>query len=180
MRKLSHRDIVARQTIQREKARLPFCVVLNDIRSLYNVGSILRTADAVGSEKVWLCGITGYPPDSRIAKISLGAEDSLAWEYRKDICPLIRDLKDAGYRIVVAEQTQEGMEYTRFEPDGPICLVMGNEITGVDPAVVDIADIAIEIEMAGVKNSLNVGVAFGVMAYHIKSRIAASYFSSQV
>lgn len=84
MRKLAHEEIVSRQVKRSKQERLPFCVALNSIRSLYNVGAIFRTADGIGIEKLWLCGITGYPPQSGIAKTALGAQESVPWEVRKD------------------------------------------------------------------------------------------------
>ncbi|MBF0489328.1 MAG: RNA methyltransferase [Candidatus Omnitrophica bacterium] len=171
MRKLTHEEIVHRQTKKLDDARLPFCVMLNDIRSLYNVGAIFRTADGVGVEKIWLCGITGYPPQSGIAKTSLGAEDSVPWEYREDGLKLLKELKAQGYQIVLLEQVQGAKAYDRFIPKTPVCLVLGNEISGVSDPLLELCDVAVEIDMAGVKNSLNVAVAFGVMAYQVRSRI---------
>jgi tRNA G18 (ribose-2'-O)-methylase SpoU len=104
MRKLAHEEIVERQVKKSSQSRLPFCVVLNSIRSLYNVGAIFRTADGIGIEKLWLCGITGYPPQSGIAKTALGAQENVLWEYRKDVLSLLRELKASGYQIVLLEQ----------------------------------------------------------------------------
>jgi tRNA G18 (ribose-2'-O)-methylase SpoU len=171
MRKLTHEEIVSRQMGQLDKPRLPFCVVLNDIRSLHNVGAIFRTADGAGVEKIWLCGITGYPPQGGIAKTSLGAEDHVPWEYRQDGLVLLRELKSQGYQIVLLEQMQGSVAYDQFEPQAPLCLVMGNEVTGISDSLLELCDQAVEIDMAGIKNSLNVSVAFGVMAYQIRSRL---------
>ena len=169
MRKLTHEEIVQRQTDKLSQARLPFCVVLNNIRSLHNVGSIFRTADGVGVEKIWLCGISGYPPQSGIAKTALGAQDSVPWEYRQDGLGLLKELKAKGYQIVLLEQMQGAVSYDEFIPKPPVCLVIGNEISGVSDAWLDLCDTAVDIDMAGIKNSLNVAVAFGVMAYQIRS-----------
>ncbi len=171
MRKLTHDEIVARQSSQLTNPRLPFCVVLNNIRSLHNVGSIFRTADGAGVEKIWLCGITGYPPQGGIAKTSLGAEDHVPWEYREDGLSLLKELKSRGYQIVLLEQAQGASSYDQFIPQAPICLVIGNEISGVSEDLLKYCDAAVEIDMAGIKNSLNVAVAFGVMAYQIRSRL---------
>jgi 23S rRNA (guanosine2251-2'-O)-methyltransferase len=156
MRKLEHDEIVHRQAKKSQAPRLSLCVVLNNIRSLYNVGSIFRTADGIGVEKVWLCGITGYPPQSGIAKTALGAEENTLWEYRKEILPLLRELKSQGYQIVLV-------------PKSPVCLVIGNEVNGVSNELMSLCDKAVEIDMAGIKNSLNVAVAFGIMGYHIRT-----------
>ena len=172
MRKLSHSELLSRQQKQSQtKETLPLTVVLNDIRSLYNVGSIFRTADGVGVEKIWLCGITGVPDTerSRIEKTALGAEKKVLWEHRKDSLSVIHELKNRGYEIVLLEQIQESVPYQEFEPAGPVCLVVGNEISGISDELLALADRAIEIEMSGLKNSLNVTVAFGVVAYHIRN-----------
>jgi tRNA G18 (ribose-2'-O)-methylase SpoU len=171
MRKLSHEEIVARQTAQLTNPLLPFSVVLNNIRSLHNVGSIFRTADGAGVEKIWLCGITGYPPQGGITKASLGAEDHVPWEYAQDGLGLLKELKSKGYQIVFLEQMQGAVAYDEFIPKAPVCLVIGNEITGVSEEWLKLCDVAVEIDMAGIKNSLNVAVAFGVMAYQIRSRL---------
>lgn len=173
-RKLTHSEIVARQVESMKAKHLPFCVVLNSIRSLHNVGSIFRTADAVGIEKIWLTGITGYPPQSGIAKTALGAEQSVPWEYKEDILNLVKDLKAQGYQIVLLEQMQGAVAHDEFKPKTPVCLVLGNEIEGVGEQLVNLCDAAVEIPMAGIKNSLNVAVAFGVVAYHIRTMIRQS------
>lgn len=157
-----------RQRRQMASPCIPLIVVLNNIRSLYNVGSIFRTADGVGVEKIWLCGITGYPPQSQISKIALGAEERVPWEYCNDIIAVVGNLKNMGYRIVLLEQMDGSVEYHEFQQHCPICLVVGNEKDGVSQELVSLCDTAVEIEMMGIKNSLNVAVAFGVIAYHLK------------
>jgi len=170
MQKMTHEELLARQSGD-PRRKLPFCAVLNDIRSLYNVGSIFRTADGAGIEKLWICGITGFPPDPQIAKTALDAQETMEWEYRRDACALIGELKDKGYQIVLLEQTHQSVPYQEFEPESPVCLVVGNEITGVSDYVTDLCDAAVEIEMDGFKNSLNVGVAFGIVAYQIRNSL---------
>ena len=155
-------------------APLPFSIILNNVRSLYNVGSLFRTADGVGVEKLWLCGITGIPPDPQISKTALGAEQSVPWEYRRKASEAIRELKSHSYKIVLLEQTAGSIPYQEFEPEGPVCLVLGNEIGGVDDELLPLCDAAVEIEMAGLKNSLNVAVAFGIVAYHLRRRLGPS------
>ncbi len=174
MRKLSHSELVARQQTRPKESKLPFCVVLNDIRSLYNVGSIFRTADGAGVEKLWICGITGHPPDTQITKTALGAEKEIPWEYRRDAREVLRELKSQGYRIVFLEQLAESIPYQDYRPSGPVCLVIGNEVSGVSEGLVSLCDETIEIEMAGLKNSLNVSVAFGVVAYHFRNCLKAA------
>ncbi len=171
MRKLTHQELQDRQQPKKEEARLPFCLVVNNVRSLYNVGSLFRTADGTGLEKVWLCGITGIPPSSQISKTALGAEDRIAWEYRESALALLVQLRRQGYQIVLLEQTAESVPYQHFVPSSPVCLVVGNEVTGVADPLLEVSDAAIEIEMAGLKNSLNVTVAFGIAAYHIRMKL---------
>lgn len=171
MRKLTHEEIVLRQSKECDQPRLPFCVVLNNIRSLHNVGSIFRTADGVGLEKIWLCGITGYPPQSGIAKTALGAQDHVPWEYRQEGAALLKELKARGYQIVLLEQASGAISHDRFVPVPPVCLVIGNEISGVLDGWLELCDTAVEIDMAGIKNSLNVAVAFGIIAYHIRTTL---------
>ena len=168
MRKLTHHEIVTRQERKFNEPRLPLSVVLNDIRSLYNVGSIFRTADGAGVEKIWLCGITGYPPQNDIHKTALGAEDHVAWEYQKNIIAVLKEFRKRDYDIVLLEQMEGSLPHHQFLPERPVCLIVGNEISGVSEEVLSYCDRAIEIEMNGVKNSLNVSVAFGIAAYHLR------------
>jgi 23S rRNA (guanosine2251-2'-O)-methyltransferase len=168
MHKLTHAEIVERQKNNLQNSPLPFTVVLNNIRSLYNVGSIFRTCDGVGIEKIWICGITGHPPNNQISKTALGAENQVAWEYREDIRDVIKESKQLGYQIVLLEQTQESCFYEEFIPQTSVCLVIGNEIEGVFQDIISDCDAAVEIKMAGFKNSLNVAVAFGIVAYHFR------------
>ena len=170
MRKLSHEEIVTRQVKKAGDAKLPLCVALNNIRSLHNVGTIFRTADGAGVEKIWLCGITGYPPQGGIAKTALGAEDHVPWEYREDILGLLKELKVAGYQIVLLEQMEGSVSHDLFKPKFPVCLVVGNEVDGIIEALPSLCDAAIEISMDGIKNSLNVSVAFGVAVYQLRSQ----------
>ena len=169
MRKLSHAEIVARQVDRMNKPRLPFCAVLNNVRSLYNVGVVFRTADGAGLEKLWLCGHTGYPPQGGIAKTALGAENYVPWEYKEGALDVICRLKEKGYQVVLLEQMHGSIAHDTFIPKPPLCLVIGNEISGISDDLLTMCDAAIEINMAGVKNSLNVAIAFGIAAYQIAS-----------
>lgn len=170
MRKLTHQEIVSRQVKKSEIRKLSLCVVLNNIRSLHNVGTIFRTADGAGVEKIWLCGITGYPPQGGIAKTALGAENHVPWEYREDVLGLLKELKEAGYQIVILEQMQGSVSHDTFKAKFPLCLVVGNEVDGIAESLPSLCDVAIEIEMDGIKNSLNVAVALGIAVYHIRSQ----------
>ena len=177
MRKLSHQELVTRQTASQNQPKLPITVVLNNIRSLYNVGSIFRTADGAGIEKIWLCGITGVPGKSRsrIEKTALGAEKAIPWEYRETAASIIHELKAKGYQIVLLEQTERSIPYEEFHPEAPACIVVGNEITGVGEEILPLCDVAVEIGMAGLKNSLNVTVAFGIIAYHFRNVLKSKF-----
>src|ERR1700689_2129614 len=143
MRKLSHEEIVSRQVKKADAPRLPLCVVLNNIRSLHNVGTIFRTADGAGVEKIWLCGITGYPPQGGIAKTALGAQEHVPWEYREDILPLLKELKSTGYQIVLLEQMQGSVAHDVFKAKSPVCLVIGNEVEGIAETLQSLSDAAI-------------------------------------
>ena len=177
MRKLTHDELLARQQ-NRNASKLPFAAILNNIRSLYNVGSIFRTADGAGINKLYLCGITGHPPDQKISKTALGAEERVSWEHSWDVLFVISRLKEEGYQIVLLEQTKESIPYQTFEPQFPVCLIVGNEISGISDQILSLCDAAVEIEMAGHKNSLNVTVAFGVVAYHIRDSYASHHVGS--
>lgn len=171
MRKITHAENLARQERRRRQPRLPLTVILNNIRSLHNVGSILRTCDGAGVEKVWICGITGCPPNNQIHKTALGAEDSVDWEYTEDIVAVIGEYRARGYQVVVLEQTEASVLHDEFRSAQKVCLIIGNEVEGVQQEVADLGDVSVEIEMAGVKNSLNVAVAFGVVAYHLRTQM---------
>lgn len=170
MKKLTHSELQMRQQTAASQSSLPFCLVVNNVRSLYNVGALFRTADGAGLEKIWLCGITGVPPAGMISKTALGAETRVAWEYRRHAVELLEELRSQGYIVVHLEQTDKSIPYQGFRPAWPVCLVVGNEVTGVSETLIKSQDFAVEIEMAGVKNSLNVAVAFGIVAYHMRSR----------
>ena len=170
MNKLSIFEIRQRNN-ERAGSPLPLTVVVNNVRSLYNVGSIFRTCDAVGIEKLWLCGITGIPPSSRISKTALGAENTVPWQHCWEAARVVRELKGRGYQIVLLEQMRESVSHDEFVWRPPVCLVLGNENSGISEELFSLADAAVEIEMRGIKHSLNVTVAFGIAAYHVRSRM---------
>lgn len=148
--------------------------LLHNIRSLHNVGSIFRTADAAGIGKLYLVGITPEPVDrfgrirSPIAKVSLGAEKTVPWEKVAKVAPLIRRLKDAGYQIVAVEQDRKAIPYFKFHPRRRerMAILLGHETRGLSPSVLRLCDTIVEIPMRGRKESLNVAVAFGIAAFH--------------
>jgi tRNA G18 (ribose-2'-O)-methylase SpoU len=168
--KLTHEEIAARQIEFSRKQRVPLVVVLDNIRSLLNVGAIFRVADGVGVEKVFLCGITGYPPQGGIAKTALGAEESVPWEYYKDARTIILELRSKGYTILALEQTRGAVSHAKYTPNSPVCLILGNEVEGISDGLIPLCDAAVEIEMLGIKNSLNVAVAFGIAAFSFREK----------
>ena len=151
--------------------------ILHNIRSSHNVGSIFRTADAAGFEKLYLTGITPAPidrfgiPDRKLVKVSLGAEKYVPWEKAKSVAPLIKKLKKAKYMIFAIEQSKASIPYSKFHiRHSKFVLIVGNEITGLAPSVLQQADKILEIPMQGKKESLNVTVAFGIVAMHLSSQ----------
>lgn len=151
-------------------------VILHNIRSLYNVGSVFRTADAAGVEKIYLCGITPTPidifgkPRPQLTKVSLGAERYVKWEKIKATSKLIDRLKKDGYKIFVIEQSKKSTPYYKLQIKNPkqkTALVLGNEIKGLPTSVLKRADKILEIPMKGKKESLNVSVAFGIVIFHL-------------
>lgn len=152
--------------------RLPLFAIAENIRSLYNVGSIFRTADAVLLGKLILTGYTPTPPRKEIEKTALGATSTVPWEYCKDPVDAVRALRASGVRVFCLEHTDSSVPYTSFQPtEFPLALVLGNEITGISQGVLDECDGAMEIPMHGIKHSLNVAVAFGIAVYEL-ARIA--------
>ena len=144
-----------------------FYVICDNIRSLENIGSIFRTADALGVSKIFLCGISGKPPHHKISKTALGAEKTIAFEYYKQIGRLIDKLKKDKISIIALEQSKDAILYLKFKPRFPLALIVGNEVKGISKAILKKCDKVIELPMAGKKESLNVSVAFGVAGYHI-------------
>jgi len=170
MRKLTFEEITARrlspQELQ-EAERFPIYALLDNIRSLYNVGSIFRTSDAVRLKKLYLTGITGYPPRREIDKTALGAVDTVPWQYDEDPLPLLQASKKEGVKIIVLEHTSGSKPYNEVRYQFPLCLVVGNEVFGVRDEIIELADQAIEIPMFGTKQSLNVTIAYGIVIYEI-------------
>ncbi|HLT71728.1 MAG TPA: RNA methyltransferase [Cyclobacteriaceae bacterium] len=151
----------------REREKIPVCILLDNVRSLHNVGSAFRTADAFGLERIILTGITGSPPHREIQKTALGATESVAWEYISDPVHAILGLKQEGYTIVAVEQTTESVALQSFAPEtgSRYCLIFGNEVDGISEAVITHADFAIEVPQAGTKHSLNISVCLGVVTW---------------
>lgn len=153
----------------REATKLPLVVVLDDVRSMYNVGSVFRTSDAFRVEAVCLCGITSTPPSTEIHKTALGAEDSVSWRYFPSALEAVKSLKAEGYEVYSVEQAHGSTMLQHFSPasDKKYAIVLGNEVKGVHQEVVDASDGCLEIPQFGTKHSMNVSVTAGIVIWHI-------------
>lgn len=172
MRKLSHEEISsgrARLENLDEVKRMPVVAVIDSIRSMYNTGSIFRTSDGAMIEKLILTGYTPTPEKKEVLKTALGASESIPWEYIQDPVEAVIQLKNSGYNIAALELTDKRREYTSLRySEFPLALVIGNEITGVSQKVLDLCDFALEIPQYGIKQSLNVAVAYGVAIFELR------------
>ncbi|MDE7089141.1 MAG: RNA methyltransferase, partial [Prevotella sp.] len=157
----------------RESEKMPLVVVMDDVRSMHNVGSVFRTADAFRLEAVYLCGITGCPPHSEIHKTALGAEDSVSWRYFKTALEVVEELKSRGVVVLSIEQAEGSTILPRFrvEPGKRYAVVLGNEVKGVHQEVIDASDECLEIPQFGTKHSMNVSVTAGIVIYHFAKHL---------
>jgi 23S rRNA (guanosine2251-2'-O)-methyltransferase len=144
-----------------------FYIIVHNIRSLYNIGTMFRTADAMGVDRLFLTGYSGQPPRKEISKVALGAEDSVPWQHFKNISYLIDKLRKQGVKIVALETGSQSVDYLDFKPQFPVALIVGNEVSGLSPALMKKVDATISLPMHGIKESLNVGVAMAVAGYNI-------------
>jgi 23S rRNA (guanosine2251-2'-O)-methyltransferase len=151
----------------RSSEKNPITVILDNVRSLNNIGSIFRSCDAFRIEKLILCGISTPPPHRDIHKSALGAELSVAWEYFEHTTDAIANLKNNGYRVFAIEQTTLSIPLDKFKPQGPTAIVFGHEIHGVTPEVLACCEAAIEIPQYGTKHSLNVAVSVGIVLWEL-------------
>ena len=151
--------------------KLPIAVLLDNVRSMYNVGSVFRTSDAFLISEVILCGITGCPPHPEINKTALGADESVRWRYEENSLKAVEKMKEEGWQICVLEQTHNSIPLQDFVASSDLryLLVAGNEVEGVSQEIVDLADIVIEIPQHGVKHSLNVSVSVGIALWQMAS-----------
>ena len=157
----------------KEAKKLPLIVVLDDVRSMNNVGSVFRTGDAFRIEAVYLCGITSTPPMAEIHKTALGAEDSVRWEYFKDVNDAIASLKENGYEVYSVEQAHGSTMLQDFTPilNNKYAVVLGNEVKGVHQEVIDASDGCLEIPQFGTKHSMNVSVTAGIIIWHFAKNL---------
>ena len=151
----------------RESEKMPLIVVLDDVRSMYNVGSVFRTCDAFRVEAVYLCGISCTPPATEIHKTALGAEDSVSWKYFPSALDAVKELQEKGYQVLSVEQVEHSTKLQTFIPqEGQLyAVILGNEVKGVHQEVVDISDGCLEIPQLGTKHSMNVSVTAGIIIY---------------
>ncbi len=149
---------------------LPSYALLDNIRSVWNVGSIFRTADAVGLGGLFLTGMTATPPRKDIEKTALGATLTVPWDYWQDSLAAARRIKEQGIALVALEQTDRSVDWEEFQFPFPHCFVVGHEVKGVRQEILELADHVVEIPMAGSKQSLNVAVSFGILAYQVRRR----------
>jgi len=157
----------------RKSVEIQKIVILDNIRSIHNVGSIFRTSDALGIDKIFLCGCTPTPIDrfgrarKDLAKVALGAEKDIASEYCTDTKKIIKELKKDGFQIIAVEQDEKSVDFKKVKVKSPVAIVMGNEVGGIDKKTLALCDVIAEIPMIGNKESLNVSVSFGIVGYEI-------------
>ena len=173
MRKLTHAEISEnRSTLEKihEVNKLPVVVILDSIRSSYNVGSIFRTSDGAMIEHLYLCGYTPGPSKKEVLKTALGSTDSIKWTHEKYAVKVIKELKEKGIKICALEQTSNTIPHyeIKFEEHFPLCLIVGNEITGVSQELINLCDFSIELPQYGIKQSLNVAVAYGIAVFKLR------------
>jgi 23S rRNA (guanosine2251-2'-O)-methyltransferase len=174
MRKLAL-DELNRLSVDAFKAadKFPYCLILDDIRSLNNVGSVFRTADAFRAEAIYLCGITGQPPHRDITKTAIGATESVTWHYAPNVLTLTDQLRAEGWVIVAIEQAEGSTSLSNFrpEPNKRYAFVFGNEVAGVFDGVVQVADLVVEVPQFGTKHSLNIAVTVGIVCWDFLEKI---------
>ena len=156
-----------------EGVRLPAAVLLDNVRSMYNVGAFFRVADGVGLEKVCLCGITAHPPKKAITKTALGAEESVAWEHDWDAIQMAQRMLRGGYEIAAIETSGPSVDLFEWQPKFPVCVAFGNEIDGLNPELLKLAGTHVRIPMLGKKTSLNVATAAGIVLYELLRKYSA-------
>ena len=172
MQKL-HINELKRLTVDEFKKadKTPIVVVLENVRSSNNIGSVFRTSDALLIEKIILCGISSTPPDKEIHKTALDAEKSVNWEYFKETKDALLKLRAAGYKIYAVEQVKNSISLNDFHPEGKIALIFGNEVRGVSQKIINICDGAVEIPQFGTKHSFNIAVSAGIVLWDLFSKI---------
>jgi len=175
MRKLTHEEVGKKRITLDETKKIkrhPIYALADNIRSIYNVGSIFRTSDAALIEKLYLTGYTPYPPRAEIEKVALGSTEAVPWEYIKNPLEAVKKIKEEGIKIVPLEITQNSRDYTEIEAsEFPLCLILGNELTGVSNDIIELSDFSIEIPQYGFKHSINVSVAYGIAVMELVRKL---------
>jgi len=154
-------------TTYRAGLRLPVIVLLDNVRSMYNVGAFFRAADGVNLEKLCLCGITAHPPKKAISKTALGAEETVPWEHDWDAVHKLENLRRAGFEIAAIETSVQAIDLFDWKPSFPVCVMFGHEVDGLRPELLEMAEAHVRIPMLGQKKSLNVATAGGVVLYEL-------------
>ncbi|WP_162127144.1 RNA methyltransferase [Flavobacterium phycosphaerae] len=170
MRKLENKELERKSVADfKEAEKTPLIIMLDDIRSLHNIGSVFRTADAFLIEKIYLCGITAIPPNKEIHKTALGATETVTWEYQKDVLSVIEKLKQEQTAVYAVEQVEKAVFLQDFkvESNRKYALVFGNEVYGVSQKAIELCDGAIEIQQLGTKHSLNISVSAGIVVWDL-------------
>ena len=174
MKKLknSELDRISVEEFKKSK-KIPITILLENIRSAHNIGSVFRTADSFLINEIILCGISAQPPNKDIRKTALGSSKSVEWKYEKNIEVAIQKLKDEGNKIISVEQTTNSISLENFEPsnNSKYAIIFGNEVNGIEQRTIDLSDMAIEIPQYGTKHSLNISVAAGIIIWNIFSKI---------
>lgn len=176
MKKLQYAEILeVKPSVSevKKKKRNPVYALLDNVRSLYNVGAIFRTSDAVLLKKLYLCGITAYPPRKEISKTALGAENVVPFEYNENAVEVIKKLKKKGVKIVAVELAHGSKPYFKIKYKFPICFVFGHEVEGVSDEVMSLVDVAVEVPMFGRANSLNVATCYGIIVYEALKQLVS-------
>ncbi|RYJ41223.1 RNA methyltransferase [Flavobacterium beibuense] len=174
MRKLANSELDRKSVDDFKKAeKTPIIIILDDIRSLHNIGSVFRTCDAFLIEKIYLCGITATPPNKEIHKTALGATDTVTWEYQKDVLEVISSLKSEDTEVWAIEQVEKSVFLNDFAPEKnkKYALVFGNEVKGVSQKAVQLCNGTIEIPQLGTKHSLNISVSTGIVVWDIFQKL---------
>ena len=170
MRKLSNKELNRKSVEEFQKAeKFPVIAVLENIRSAYNVGSVFRTADAFLIEAIYIVGYSAFPPHKEIKKTALGAEETVSWKHFKKTEEAIADLREQGYRIYAVEQAENSIQLNQLnlQPNEPIAVIFGNEVSGVEQSTIHLSDGCIEIPQLGMKHSLNIATAAGVVLWEL-------------
>ncbi len=150
-------------------------MLLDNVRSLYNVGSFFRTADAAGLEALYLCGITGHPPKKELSKTALGSEERVTWKHAWEPVPVLAGLRERGFELAAVETSSHAVDLFEWQPRFPVCIVFGHEVDGIRPEVAAYCDTHVRIPMLGMKHSLNVATAGGVVIYELLRKYVTAH-----